>query len=275
MPLTIAAVLANSNKRYTHHPIQIKPKEVKKPEEKKEARDPPEMKSWPKNKTELISYVNLIKPLKEVLNKGYRLFRKDDVKSFLYDGFNIGEFELQNQPSPQERFKETFIAEQKKLGFHLIDIVLNIAFLLGVEQGRRAEHRELKSQEELINTLAKYREINKDLRAKIDELEVILEIKNKSLSEEDAKLFLTENLSARRKRRIEDLKSDLKIDPSKSSFNFVRNKAKFKSLEILAESLSIKTCSKEQWYSILDEYGWTVKEWKDKCKKKSSKNDFI
>lgn len=235
------------------------------------------MKRWPDNPTELVPYKDLAGPLKEALNKGYRLFRREEVKSVDYDGFNIGKHELINTPSSRERLSEKLLEQDKKSGTNLIDVVLNLMFLLGVEQGRRAERRDTKPIETLMETLEIYREKNKDLRMRTDELEVILDIKEKfpdispDVFNEKVKL----GVASRRTKRIQELKSELQLDVSKSSFKFKpAPKAKFKELELIVKNLTKDICSPEQWKQILVQRGWTYKEWKEKCKKKFINKDF-
>ena len=235
------------------------------------------MKKWPEKPSDLLAYKDIVNPLKEVLTKGYRLFRKEEVKSFDYEGFNIGKNELQNHPSPRVRLSEKYLELEKKVGHSLIDVVLNVVFLLGVEQGRRAERRDTKPIDSLVETLEAYREKNKNQRIRIDELEVMLELQDMQphLSEKDFKRRVIAGIAARRIKRIEELKSELKLDASKSTFKFKTiERVKFKELESLAKTLTKNTCTKEQWEHLLKQRGWTLKEWTDKCKKKNIKTDF-
>lgn len=231
----------------------------------------PKLKKWPENPTELLPYKDIINPIKEIIIKGYRLWRKDEVKGFDYEGYNIGKEELLNQPSPRERLSEKCLAYEKKLGHNLIDVVLNIVFLMGIEQGRRAERRDTKPIDDLLETLEKYRETNKDLRIKIDALEVIQEIKETypNITNEEFQAKLKEGISSRRNKRMEELRADISLDTTKSSFNFKTPvRAKFRELDALIRTFTKDTCSQEQWNHILAEKGWTRKQWDNKCKKK-------
>lgn len=229
------------------------------------------MKKWPDNKSAVLPYEDLVKPLKELLDKGYRLFRKAEVKEFDYEGYNIGEQELNYNDSPRSRFTEKSLAEEDKRGNKLVDVVLNIVFLLGVEQGRRAERIDSKSVEVLMQTLETYREKNKDLRIRVDELELLAEIKesNPNLSPEEVEDLVSTGLDFRRIERIEKLKSELQLDPSKSVFQFnTPTKSKFKELVYLFNTLPAEDQLKNKWKEILNQHGWTYLEWKEKCKKK-------
>lgn len=235
------------------------------------------MKKWPNNTTELLPYSYIAGPIKEILNKGYRLIRKDEIKEFDYEGYDIGVNELQTNLSPSSRLTESHIKYEKKLGRNLIDIVLNIMFLMGVEQGRRAERRDSKPIEELLTTLEFYREKNKDQRILIDELELTLDLKEKepSLPEDEFKKRIQSGIESRRIQRIEELKNELLLDTSRSSFQFnMPQHFKFRDLEKLAKTLTKETCSLDQWKQLLEKYGWKYKDWKDKCSKKNVHTDF-
>jgi hypothetical protein len=248
-----------------------------KTEEKEDKDKKKKMKRWPENVSELLPYKDIVNPLKEIIRQGYRLWRRDDVKAFEYEGYNIGKQELHNQPPPNVRLSEKFLEHEKKEGHTLMDVILNMMFLMGVEQGRRSERRDIKPVEMLLQTLEIYREKNKNQRIRIDELEVVLDLKEKfpNLSEEEFQHKLKQGLHLRRAKRIEELKAELMLDASRSTFQFkTPQRVKFKELETLARSLTKETCTEEQWKLILEERGWTYKEWKDRCKKKTINIEF-
>jgi hypothetical protein len=241
------------------------------------------MKDWPKNPSTLVSYIELIDPLKKILTTAYRLYRKEDIKEFKYEGYNIGKQELTAFPSPEIRFQKNSIEyEDKRFGRKIIDIVLNISFLLGMEQGRRIANNDYNSSsattKDLEKTLAKYREANKELRYKIDLLEVGNEIiaKTPNLSEKKYKSLLLEGIKKRQKDRIKHAKKELAIDKSKSSFSIKPlPTTDFKIMKDLASSIyrggndapEHRDCSLEAWKVILKNHGWTFVDWQDKCKK--------
>jgi hypothetical protein len=235
------------------------------------------MKKWPDDPSRMIPYNQLIDPLKSIITTGYRLFRRNDIKSFEYEGYNIGEQERTTHPSPKNRFKETSLQEVAKSGKTLIDIVINVIFLLGVEQGRRAQYKEHKSIEELCETLEIYRNSNKDLRIKNDELEVYIEEKklHPSLSDEELLPYIKNGIAKRRTLRIEDYKKDLLLDKRLNEFKF-KSKIKMKAKELIsfASSLSKEICSAQQWSELLTQRGWTLEEWRALCKKKNIKSEF-
>ena len=248
-----------------------------KTQEKKSDKPKPKQKSWPSNPNELLPYSELVSPLKDILQKGYRLFRKDEIKGFEYTGFNIGKQELQTHPSPCVRLSEEGVKFEKTKNYYLIDIVLNVLFLLGVEQGRRAERRDMKPIEEFLGTLETYRKRNKDQRIRIDELELMLELKTQygNMTDDEFNAALKTGLEERRAIRIEELKEELKLDASRSTFQFkTPPRAKFKELTKLAYTLSKDTCSSQQWEEILSERGWTSNDFKKRCKQKNIKTFY-
>jgi hypothetical protein len=232
-------------------------------------KSPPKMKDWPNNKYELISYYDLIRPVKSVLQKAYRFYRKDEIKSIEYDGFNFGNAD-KNCPSPQIRFSEKFIELENKRGNKVLDIALNVVFMLGIEQGRRIERMAQKPFFAMKSALSTYREANKELRSRLDELEVMLDIKNHypNASMEEYNLLLAKGLKERRDERISYIKEELKMDPYKSNFKAPDpKKFPFKNLVKLMEALK-NDCSQPRWKEILEDHGWSYNEWQAKCSKK-------
>lgn len=230
------------------------------------------MKKWSDDPSALVQYKRLIDPLKDIINKGYKLIR-NDIKSFDYEGYNLGKQDLLTFPSPKNQFAEKHIEKFNKKNIKLIDIVLNITFLLGVEQGRRSERQEQKSTEALINTIEQYRETNKNLRYQIDELKATAKVKAlyPTLHDRDLLPFIQKEIAANRDNRLQELKKDLKADPTRSSLTMkIPQRAKFNDLCDLARTFDKKTYD-EHWLSVLKEYGWTLDEWNNKCKKKKNK----
>jgi hypothetical protein len=236
----------------------------------------PKMKEWPSNSYELVPYDNLINPIRDILKKAYRFIRHAEIKSFEYDGFNLGKSERRNCPSPQLRFSEKFIEFENKRGKTVIDIALNIVFTLGLEQGRRLERISSKPILGMKEALEAYKKSNKELRIKTDELEVMLDIKHShpSASMEEYNVLLSKGIKARRDERLAYLKEELKIDPIKSGFNPPDPiKLSFKNLEKLMNLLQNDCCA-ERWKEILADHGWTYDEWQAKCEKKKIKSLF-
>lgn len=233
------------------------------------------MKKWADNGA-LVQYHRLIDPLKSIIDRGYRLIRRD-VKSFDYDGYNIGKEEQHIYPSPKTQFSEEFLENRQKKGINLIDVVLNVTFLLGVEQGRRTAKVEQQQTNSLLDTLENYRNRNKELRARCDELEAMLAIKQTQpdVDNDCLRALAQEALLQKRPNRVEEMRAELALDPTRSSFRMVRTqRVKFGELVELAKTLNKKTCSLEDWLDILKDHGWTAKEWLAKCEKKNVKTAY-
>jgi hypothetical protein len=230
---------------------------------------PKKPKPWPDNPLEIVAYEKLVSPLKAIIRDGYRLIRKEEAKSFEYNGYQIGKQEQKFCPPLNHRFTEKLIAYEDTKGTKLIDIVLNTLFLLGIEQGRRLERKARMPMDVLLKTLDNYREVNKNLRLKIDELEAVSELKQSKpdISDEELKLALVTVLNEKRAARIEKAKEELSLDPIKNKFTFKSpKKSSFKTLRKIEKSLP--SCNKEQWKEILEERGWDFKEWEEQCKRK-------
>src|SRR5271166_3646580 len=116
------------------------------------------LKEWPDNPHSLVDYEDLVKPIKAIIDQGYKLTR-NLTKSFTYEGYEIGAKELEKCPSAKYRFDERLLSvEKKKSDRNLIDVALNMIYLLGVENGRRAERKTERSADAVIETLSSYRE---------------------------------------------------------------------------------------------------------------------
>jgi hypothetical protein len=109
------------------------------------------MKEWPKDKTETVYYEELITPVKKVLLKAYKLTSRK-LKNIPYDGFNFGSHSLVGLPPPNEQLEKDMIEYHKERGRNILDIILMIAFNLGLEQGRRLEAKNTKHFEFLYES---------------------------------------------------------------------------------------------------------------------------
>src|ERR1700722_3688269 len=253
-----------------------KPEEAKVEEKQEDKKSKRKMRKWPDDESALVDYHDIVRPLKEILRQGYRLFRKDQ-KEFDYEGYSIGPNELTHFPPPKYRFTEKLLEFDDKRGKKLIDVVLNVMFLLGVEQGRRAEKREGKPMELVLKAMDKYRDENKNLRLKLDELEVSLEVRQQhpELNDDDFQNAVSDGVRRRRNIRLYATNKELGIGPVRSAFEFkTPRKVQFEELESLARTLNKDICTQEQWKDLLKERGWTYEEWQTRCKKKFVRTDF-
>jgi len=95
-------------------------------------------KEWPEDDTEIVAYSDLIEPVVDALNFAYDLERKNDGEDIPYEGWP--HTEVAGMPpvehlltAEQLRYDEK---ENKRPPYRRI---LNVAFLLGMENGRRSE----------------------------------------------------------------------------------------------------------------------------------------
>jgi hypothetical protein len=96
------------------------------------------MKSWPKDPSEAASCAELLQPLQQATRFLYKLEPQNKGKQVPYEGFNLGERELVTCfPADQMLTPAYFREEHKQNDAEPIDVVLHLAFLLGMEQGRR------------------------------------------------------------------------------------------------------------------------------------------
>ena len=95
------------------------------------------MKKWPKDKTVSLNAEDLIKPVLRVVEAGYKLERKEPIRSIPYDGYNIGSRSLACCLSPKEAFSKSGLEYSEERNRSLLEVALYIAFQLGIEQGRR------------------------------------------------------------------------------------------------------------------------------------------
>jgi hypothetical protein len=227
----------------------------------------PEVKNWPSDRGSLLSYEALVNPLKKILNSGYKIMRLIQVKEFEYDGFNLGEEELKIFSPPHKLFTEKYIENEKANQNNVIDIVLNMVFCLGMEQGRRSEYRKNLTAIDLLSKLNKSNDENKDFKKRIDELESIIEVMMNDSED------ISDLLVKKRKKRIQNLKNLTNnliysfLDKNRFSFNMVNR--------ILRIKLQDETYTKQQWREFLGSSGWKFEDWDDECKKRLLKFKFL
>ena len=244
---------------------------ISKPEEPKQEGKKVKMKKWPDDGS-VVHYRNLIDPLKSILNSGYNFIRKKQANGFDYDGYNIGKEEQKIFANPKTRLKEDYLAKEAKVGRNLIDVVLNIVFLLGIEQGRRTERVNIKNIEELTDTLEMYRRTNKDLRIKVDTLEGTILLKD--LPDEIFESSLKDYVASKRLERIKKAKNDLLQDRNRTNFNpYLKSKAAFKDIAFKYLTLD-EVFSKTSWEEYLLDKGWSYEEFVENCEKKKIKIKF-
>lgn len=105
------------------------------------------MREWPKNKTETVPYSAIIDPIRDVF-LGYYGCIGGFPKEIPYNGYNFGEETLLSHISPKEKLTTKYMDER---GEDLLEILLNITFNLGIEQGKRMERSKLQTKFDMVN----------------------------------------------------------------------------------------------------------------------------
>jgi len=102
------------------------------------------MKRWPKDEKEYVPFEELITPLIKAMHHCYNLERIHKDVDFEYDGYELSFREGAVCPQPDEALTaETLKWQEEDQGREAIETILQIAFQLGVEQGRRLGRRSL------------------------------------------------------------------------------------------------------------------------------------
>jgi hypothetical protein len=100
-----------------------------------------ELKKWPGSG--IVNYSELMDPVRKAFNTAYRLVRKKrgDIP---YDGYELGKWDQATSPiDPVRLLSQEYQRMRSEQGEDLMDLTLNIAFRLGMEQGRRQVQRYL------------------------------------------------------------------------------------------------------------------------------------
>lgn len=102
------------------------------------------MKEWPKDGSP-VSFEEIVVSLRKALLFGYKVERKNKDQDIPWDGLNIGPKELSTCLSPEEALTAEMLAyDEEDQNRDLLDVVLQLAVQLGIEQGRRLAHEESK-----------------------------------------------------------------------------------------------------------------------------------
>jgi hypothetical protein len=233
--------------------------------------DKNKVKQWSDEPDELALYNDVFAPFKNILEKGYRLIRNANEWKFDYNGYELGKQEKKIFPPAKEHFTEKFLKREKeKYDRSLFDVVMRLLFLMGVEQGRRMAYQEQTPIRNLQKTLADYRERNKSTRYQLAKANAIIKIKeeNPNLTTKEVNELIAVELEKTRKDRIEEIKTEMKMDPSLTCFKSkAKKKAKLTELLALANSLDKEIFKQPDWLSLLEEANCSPSEWKAFCKK--------
>jgi hypothetical protein len=133
------------------------------------------LKQWPESGT--VYYEDLMDPLLKIFRANYTRRHRDTehlehcgerrrwkkYRKVVYNGYNIGKSDLAGIPNPAENLNPAGLRYHEMQGRELYHVLFNIAFLLGIEQGRRdcAERRHSMIELEAILRNQKVRKTDK------------------------------------------------------------------------------------------------------------------
>jgi hypothetical protein len=109
------------------------------------------MKEWPSDPAKPIDFGAAIDPLKRALYHLYFLAPRH--RSVDYDGHNLGKSELATTPTPKWALSEEGIAQSRSDGRSPVETILQTAFQLGIEQGRRLHRKKLAPAVHLVDAM--------------------------------------------------------------------------------------------------------------------------
>lgn len=228
------------------------------------------IRQWPEDLSELIQYDVIFTPLKSILEKGYTLSRKQEWK-FDYNGYDIGKQEKKMFPAIKEQITEKYLKKEKeKNGRSLMDVVMRVMFLMGIEQGRRTAYVEQEPVRSLEKTLANYRARNKNVRYQLAVANATLKVReeNPLLPKEELQKLINIELEKTRQVRIDEIKQEIAMDPTLTCFKLkTKKKTKLTDLLSLANTLDPEIFKMPDWISLLEEANCSPTEWKIFCKK--------
>lgn len=229
------------------------------------------IKQWPDDPSEMVSFDDIMAPLKTILEQGYNLIRKTGEWSFNYSGYELGKIEKQNFPNMKEQLSEKCLKNEKeKHSRSLMDVVMRSVFLMGVEQGRRMCYQEQVPVKSLQKTLNNYRERNKATRYQLSKALANIRIRdeNPTLNLAELAPLIKTELERTRLSRMDEIKKEMHLDPSISCFKIkAKKKVKLTDLLYLANTLDPEICKPKDWMEILNEANCSFKDWQNFCRK--------
>jgi len=96
------------------------------------------MLEWPSDNKPIESIEEVLKPIRRSLKRAYNLTRSKR-KSIPYDGYTHGQQILAICPDPETALTKEDLKRSYANGKDVLDVILLIAFQLGIEQGKRLE----------------------------------------------------------------------------------------------------------------------------------------
>ena len=93
-------------------------------------------KAWPDDEKETVPFSELVKGVRLALTAAYKLTTRP-IKSVPYRGYDIGDGTKISCSVPAERLSEEGLKREKEYGRDVLQVLLETAVQLGIEQGRR------------------------------------------------------------------------------------------------------------------------------------------
>lgn len=94
------------------------------------------MKGWPADH-EPVDFQSIVQPLVRAVKAGYSISRKTQVRAVPYDGLDIAEDHRVEFGSVAELLSAGSLSRLDRDGVSLLEVLVSVAVLLGMEQGRR------------------------------------------------------------------------------------------------------------------------------------------
>ncbi len=111
------------------------------------------MKNWPKD-GKPVTLDTIVDPLLDALDHCYEMERRNEDQDVKYDGLDIGQQDKAIQPSPDERLTALSLKNEfKDQGRDAAQVILGLAAVLGIEQGRRLESQNVATTLEALKIL--------------------------------------------------------------------------------------------------------------------------
>jgi hypothetical protein len=101
------------------------------------------LKPWPEDPAKWVNIEELIVPIKKAIKFAYKLKRIRPGKDIPYDGYTFGGRSLCMILDPEQSLtKEQLRVRAESNQMDALDVILQVCFNLGYEQGRRAAVRD-------------------------------------------------------------------------------------------------------------------------------------
>lgn len=93
------------------------------------------LKQFPRDGEQEVSYEELVKPFRKILETAFEIKPKKVTKNIPYDGYGFTHRIAATSPQPPDRFTLEGIEYDAERDRDVLDVVINVIFQLGYEQG--------------------------------------------------------------------------------------------------------------------------------------------